>query len=111
MSTPLLTLGFLPNLGMPELIFVLIIVLIIFGPKSLPTLGRALGQGVREFKDGANKFSEALSDAEKDEKRNEESRRREAKAITHEATPASVPPAPADTVPASSGNSDPDKNS
>ncbi len=34
-----------------EIIIVLIIVLIIFGPKRLPDLGRSLGRGMREFKD------------------------------------------------------------
>ena len=35
-----------------DLIIVLVIVLLIFGPKRLPGLGRQLGQGMREFKDG-----------------------------------------------------------
>ena len=35
-----------------DLIVVLVIVLLFFGPKRLPGLGRALGQGMREFKDG-----------------------------------------------------------
>ena len=35
-----------------DLIVVLVIVLVIFGPKRLPGLGRSLGQGIREFKDG-----------------------------------------------------------
>jgi sec-independent protein translocase protein TatA len=35
-----------------DLIIVLVIVLLIWGPKRLPGLGRQLGQGMREFKDG-----------------------------------------------------------
>jgi sec-independent protein translocase protein TatA len=35
----------------PELLIVLVIVLVIFGPKRLPGLGRSLGSGMREFKD------------------------------------------------------------
>jgi len=35
-----------------DLIVVLVIVLVIFGPKRLPGLGKSLGQGIREFKDG-----------------------------------------------------------
>jgi sec-independent protein translocase protein TatA len=38
-------------IGVPELIIVLVIVLLIFGPKRLPQLGRQLGGGMREFKD------------------------------------------------------------
>jgi sec-independent protein translocase protein TatA len=35
-----------------DLIVILVIVLLIFGPKRLPSLGRQLGSGIREFKDG-----------------------------------------------------------
>ncbi|HWT95315.1 MAG TPA: twin-arginine translocase TatA/TatE family subunit [Solirubrobacteraceae bacterium] len=38
-------------IGIPELVIVLIILLVIFGPKRLPGLGRSLGSGMREFKD------------------------------------------------------------
>ena len=41
----------MPNIGPFELIVVLVIVLVIFGPKKLPGLGRSLGTGMREFKD------------------------------------------------------------
>jgi sec-independent protein translocase protein TatA len=34
-----------------ELIIILVVVLVIFGPKRLPDLGRSLGKGMREFKD------------------------------------------------------------
>ncbi|HYP47095.1 MAG TPA: twin-arginine translocase TatA/TatE family subunit [Thermoleophilaceae bacterium] len=39
------------GIGPTEIIIVLIIVLVIFGPKRLPDLGRSLGRGMREFKD------------------------------------------------------------
>ena len=39
------------GIGPTELIIVLVIVLVIFGPKRLPGLGRQLGKGMREFKD------------------------------------------------------------
>jgi sec-independent protein translocase protein TatA len=39
------------SIGPTELIIVLVIVLLIFGPKRLPSLGRQLGSGMREFKD------------------------------------------------------------
>ena len=41
----------MPNIGAGEIIIVLVIVLLIFGPKRLPDLGRSLGKGMREFKD------------------------------------------------------------
>jgi sec-independent protein translocase protein TatA len=38
------------NIGPLELVVVLIIALIVFGPKRLPELGRSLGKGIREFR-------------------------------------------------------------
>jgi sec-independent protein translocase protein TatA len=40
----------MPNIGPLEIVVVLIIVLIVFGPKRLPEMGRSLGRGIREFK-------------------------------------------------------------
>jgi sec-independent protein translocase protein TatA len=41
----------MPNIGPLEIIVVLIIALVVFGPKRLPELGRSMGKGMREFKD------------------------------------------------------------
>lgn len=41
----------MPNVGPLELIVVLIIALIVLGPKRLPEVGRSVGKGMREFKD------------------------------------------------------------
>lgn len=41
----------MPNIGPLEIAIVLVVVLLIFGPKRLPDLGRSLGTGMREFKD------------------------------------------------------------
>ncbi|MDQ3935672.1 MAG: twin-arginine translocase TatA/TatE family subunit [Actinomycetota bacterium] len=41
----------MPNIGPLEIAIVLVIVLLIFGPKRLPDLGRSMGRGLREFKD------------------------------------------------------------
>ena len=38
------------NIGLPEILVVLVIALIIFGPKRLPELGRSVGKGIREFR-------------------------------------------------------------
>ncbi len=40
--------------GPLEIVIILVIVLIIFGPKRLPDLGRSLGRGMREFKDSVS---------------------------------------------------------
>lgn len=51
----------MPGIGPLEIIIVLVIVLVIFGPKRLPDLGRSLGSGMREFKDSVtgNKSDDA----------------------------------------------------
>jgi sec-independent protein translocase protein TatA len=40
----------MPNIGPMEIIVVLIIALVVFGPKRLPELGKSLGRGIQEFK-------------------------------------------------------------
>jgi sec-independent protein translocase protein TatA len=42
----------MPNLGFPELIVVLLIVVVIFGANRLPGLGRGIGSAIKNFKDG-----------------------------------------------------------
>ena len=57
----------MPNVGPFELILVLVIALVVFGPKRLPQLGRQLGSGMREFKDsvtGDNKHDDDDEDAQ-----------------------------------------------
>ena len=41
----------MPNVGPMELLVVLIVALVIFGPKRIPEMGRSIGNGMREFKD------------------------------------------------------------
>ncbi len=42
------------GIGFPELLIVLVIALIVLGPKKLPEVGRSLGRGMREFKDSVS---------------------------------------------------------
>jgi len=42
----------MPNIGPMELIILLVLALLVLGPKRLPAAGRALGSGIREFKAG-----------------------------------------------------------
>ena len=48
------------NLGMPEMIFIFLLALVIFGPKKLPELGRQLGKALAEFKKASNEFKSQL---------------------------------------------------
>ena len=53
------------GIGPLELVIVLVIILVIFGPKRLPQAGKALGQGLREFKDSVSgKDKDSDSDSE-----------------------------------------------
>ena len=41
----------MPSIGVPEMIVILVIALLVLGPKRLPDAGRSIGKGMREFKD------------------------------------------------------------
>jgi len=80
------------SIGMPELIIILVIALIIFGPRKLPELGRSLGRSINEFKKASNELRSTLEE----EIRVEEQRDRASTAAP--APPASATPPPADTA-------------
>lgn len=41
----------MPNIGIPELLIILFIVILVFGASRLPELGKGIGKGIRNFKD------------------------------------------------------------
>lgn len=57
---------FLGGIGVPELIIILIVVLLIFGPKNLPKLGNAIGRTFKSLRDGMDgkKKDDAAADAQ-----------------------------------------------
>ena len=54
----------MPNVGPTELIIVLVIALVILGPKRLPAAGRSLGQSMREFKSSLTGPSPSADEAD-----------------------------------------------
>ena len=52
----------LPSIGIPELIVILTIALIVFGPRKLPELGRSLGRSLNEFKRASNELRNTLDE-------------------------------------------------
>jgi sec-independent protein translocase protein TatB len=48
------------NLGFPEMLFIFLLALIIFGPKKLPEIGRQVGKALAEFKRASNEFKAQL---------------------------------------------------
>jgi len=75
------------SIGMPEMIIILVIALIIFGPRKLPELGRSLGKSLAEFKRASNELKNTL----------EEEIRLDEQRTTIEAQKATAPPAATST--------------
>ncbi len=48
------------NLGLPEMLFIFVLALIIFGPKKLPEIGRQIGKAMAEFKRASNEFKSQI---------------------------------------------------
>lgn len=57
----------LSNIGVPGLILILVLALIIFGPRKLPEIGRAVGQTLKEFKRSAKELTDDVIDSSKEE--------------------------------------------
>ena len=82
-------------IGMPELIVIMVLALIIFGPRKLPELGRSLGRSLNEFKKASNELKHTLDEEIRvEEQRTAEQQRAEAAA----ARPTPVDPAPETAV-------------
>jgi sec-independent protein translocase protein TatA len=56
----------MPNLGFPEIAIILLVALLVFGPKKLPDLGKSLGNGIREFRRGTQGLKDELEGSLKD---------------------------------------------
>jgi sec-independent protein translocase protein TatA len=72
----------MPNIGPLEIVVILIVALVIFGPKRLPELGRSAGKGIREFK---NSVTGKDDDDDEDDVREIERAKRDAAARDEEA--------------------------
>jgi sec-independent protein translocase protein TatA len=83
-------------LGVPELIFIFILALLVFGPKKLPELGRTVGKALTEFRRASNEMRSAVeSEIREFERDAEEARRqvREATEVSLDSGESSVPEA------------------
>ena len=59
------------GLGAPEILFIALIVLLLFGGKKIPELMKGLGKGVKSFKDGMNGVEQEVNDSTKKEENKE----------------------------------------
>ena len=58
----------MPNIGLPELLVILVIIVVIFGAGKLPQLGKGLGEGIKNFKD-------AMRQGQKDDEKKDEAKK------------------------------------
>lgn len=70
------------SIGMPELIIILVIALIIFGPRKLPELGKSLGRSLNEFKRASQDLQNTLEQEIKLEEQKDQARARSAEGTT-----------------------------
>jgi TatA/E family protein of Tat protein translocase len=69
-------------IGMPELIIILTIALIIFGPRKLPELGRSLGRSLQEFKRASNELKSTLDEEIRIDEQRDKDRQRPPETVT-----------------------------
>jgi len=50
------------GLGLPEIILILVIALVVFGPRRLPEIGRSMGRSIQEFRKAASEISKDVSE-------------------------------------------------
>ena len=74
-------------IGMPELIVILVIALIIFGPRKLPELGKSLGRSLNEFKKASTDLQNTLEQEIKIEEQKEAAEKAKTDAPAHTVTP------------------------
>jgi len=51
------------NMGMPEIIFIALVIILLFGAKKLPEIGSALGKAIREFKKAGNDIQKDIKES------------------------------------------------
>jgi len=57
------------NIGFPELLIILVVILVLFGAKKIPDLAKGIGQGIKEFKKGIKDGEDEDKSSENDKKK------------------------------------------
>jgi len=83
----------MPQLGFQEMIVILIIALLVFGPKKLPELGKSLGKGIREFRKATNDLKANWEDHIREAEHSVEEAKQDVKQTVHDVEAANRPAA------------------
>ena len=90
-------LALLPNLGGPDLIIILLIILVLFGAKKLPELARGMGSAIKEFQKAKDEFTDELHSAGKNDAAKTADVRPPAATVPQIENPPAAPIPPAET--------------
>jgi TatA/E family protein of Tat protein translocase len=82
------------SLGVPEILFIFILALLVFGPKRLPEIGRMVGRGMAEFRKASNELKRTINAEIALEEEGQERTRRSLNPVAPAAAVAAVPPVP-----------------
>ena len=82
------------SIGMPELVIILVVALIIFGPRKLPELGRSLGRSIGEFKKASNELRSTLEEEIRVEEQRDSRAAMRAEQNSAVAAASAMPPTP-----------------
>lgn len=56
------------SIGVPEILLILLVILILFGARRLPEIGKGLGKGIREFKKASREITNEVTRTDEEEK-------------------------------------------
>ena len=86
-----MSLGIFQSVGIWEVLLLLLVLLLVFGPKRLPEMGRSLGRGMREFKDSISGVESAF-DLEQENEETKAALAQDSPVVAPEATPVAATP-------------------
>lgn len=84
------------NIGLPEMVLILTLALLVFGPKKLPEIGRSLGKAIRGFQQASKEFE---TEFKKEADRLEQTVNQPMKATLEPSEPKALAPTAVDTTP------------